>query len=266
MESILDALQEGRLFELPDSDKESALRFLAHVIEAFPQYPPGTDVVGAIMARENEMSTAIGRGWACPHAMAGFEEDLVCVLGWSPTGIDYGAPDGTPVSIVAMYLVPANQREHYLREVSILAKAISGSREDDSLSRARSLDDVRNHLLDLVAASKQTAGPDARARMIRLQAKAAPSAMGPVDLAGLRVEALAIVGGKGGNPIALTQNADLASLVESMPAIPERLENEGFFQAGPWRIVRKNSILYQGGRFLLDCIALAPKEAEAGGK
>jgi len=261
MESILDALQEGRLFELPDDDKESALRFLAHVIEAFPQIPPGTDVVGNVMAREGQMSTAIGKGWACPHAVMGFEEDLVCVVGWSPTGIDYGTPDGKPVSILVMYLVPANQREHYLREISTLAKTIMGSDEIERLASAKSLDEVRNHLLDLVAASKETAGPDARARMIRLQAKAAPAARGPLDLSGLQVEALTIVGAKGEKPIALAQNGELMSLVESTPSLVERLETEGACQAGPWRLVRKHSILYQGGRYLVDCIALAPAEA-----
>lgn len=41
MDSILDALQEGRLFELPENDKNHALQFLAHIIEAFPQIPTG---------------------------------------------------------------------------------------------------------------------------------------------------------------------------------------------------------------------------------
>jgi len=104
MDSILDALQEGRLFELPENDKDHALQFLAHIIEAFPQIPTGTDIVGNVMAREKLMTTALGRGWACPHARVDFEEDLMCVVGWSPTGIDYGAPDGIPVSLITMYL------------------------------------------------------------------------------------------------------------------------------------------------------------------
>jgi mannitol/fructose-specific phosphotransferase system IIA component (Ntr-type) len=131
MDSILDALQEGRLFELPENDKNHALQFLAHIIEAFPQIPTGTDIVGNVMAREKSMHTALGRGWACPHARVEFEEDLMCVVGWSPTGIDYGAPDGIPVSLITMYLVPSNQRNHYLREVSIMAKvpSLAGDRQ-----------------------------------------------------------------------------------------------------------------------------------------
>ena len=52
MDTILDALQEGRLFELPENDKTHALQFLAHIIEAFPETPAGTDVVGLVLKRE----------------------------------------------------------------------------------------------------------------------------------------------------------------------------------------------------------------------
>ena len=124
MDSLLDALQEGRLIELPDNDKEDSLQFLAHILEAIPSLPAGTDVAGRIMAKENIDQTALGKGWACPDARVPFNEDLICVVGWSPTGIDYGTPDGLPVRIIAMYLVPENQRSNYLREVSLLAKAL----------------------------------------------------------------------------------------------------------------------------------------------
>ena len=124
MDTILDALQEGRLFELPENDKAHALQFLAHIIEAFPETAAGTDVVGLVMKWEEATNTAIGKGWACPHARVPYEEDLMCVIGWSPKGIDYGAPDGKPVALVVMYLVPDNQRNHYLREISILVKAL----------------------------------------------------------------------------------------------------------------------------------------------
>lgn len=48
MNMLLDALQEGRLIELPDNNKEDALQFLAHIIEAIPSIPPGIDVVGLV--------------------------------------------------------------------------------------------------------------------------------------------------------------------------------------------------------------------------
>jgi len=256
MDTILDALQEGRLFELPENDKNHALQFLAHIIEAFPQIPTGTDVVGNVMAREEATNTALGKGWACPHARVDFEEDLMCVVGWSPTGIQYGSPDGLPISIIAMYLVPSNQRNHYLREISVMAKVLKSSPDIEKLSSIRELNDVRNYLLDLIAASKETVGPDARARMIRLQAKSALSTQPVSDLSHLIIEPVSIVAGPGFKPLVLTQNQELLTMLEGTANVPERLEADGAIQNGLWRIVRRGSVTYQGGRMVYDCLAL----------
>lgn len=265
MDTILDALQEGRLFELPENDKTHALQFLAHIIEAFPQIPTGTDIVGNVMARENLTNTALGKGWACPHARVDFEEDLMCVVGWSPTGIPYGAPDGKPVSIITMYLVPSNQRNHYLREISIMAKVLKSTEDTDRLLAFKDLSEVRNYLLDLISASKDTVGPDARARMIRLQTRTAMATQPIGDLSSLVIEPVSIITGVGPKPLALTQNMELMTLIESLPGLAERLENEGSYQNGSWRIIRRSMVAYQGGRMLYDCIALAHARTQQSG-
>jgi mannitol/fructose-specific phosphotransferase system IIA component (Ntr-type) len=256
MDSILDALQEGRLFELPENDKFHALQFLAHIIEAFPQIPTGTDIVANVMNREKSMNTALGRGWACPHARVDFEEDLMCVVGWSPTGIDYGAPDGTKVSIITMYLVPSNQRNHYLREISIMAKVLKSLPSVDKLSSIKELNDVRNYLLDMIAASKETVGPDARARMIRLQSKAAIATQPVSDISNLIIEPITIITSSNVKPLALTQNLELLNFIENTSGLAERLESEGAYQNGSWRILRRSATTFQGGRTVYDCIAL----------
>jgi mannitol/fructose-specific phosphotransferase system IIA component (Ntr-type) len=256
MDTILDALQEGRLFELPENDKSHALQFLAHIIEAFPQIPTGTDVVGNVMAREQATNTALGKGWACPHARVDFEEDLMCVVGWSPTPIDYGSPDGFPISIIVMYLVPSNQRNHYLREISILAKVLKFSPEIEKLSEIRELNDVRNYLLDLIAASKETIGPDARARMIRLQSKAIVETLPIRDLSNLIIEPVIIISAPGTKSVALTQNYGLMDWAESTQGLVERLDADGVYQNGVWRVVRRGSTTYQGGKVSYDCLAI----------
>lgn len=257
MDTILDALQEGRLFELPENDKAHALQFLAHVIEAFPETAAGTDVVGLVLKREEATNTAIGKGWACPHARAPYDEDLMCVIGWSPKGIDYGAPDGKPVALVVMYLVPDNQRNHYLREISILAKALETYPGLEKLRDAKDLSDIRNFLLDLIDVTKEAVAPDARARMIRLQVKPTPEAIAPRDLSNLIVEPLTLVTGPGMKPVALTQNPNLMEWLDSASDLIGKIETEGMFQnGGGWRVLRRGAVTYQGGRVTYDCIAV----------
>ncbi|QWV93861.1 PTS sugar transporter subunit IIA [Geomonas oryzisoli] len=257
MDSLLDALQEGRLLEIPDDyDKEDALRFLAHILEAVPSLPPDTDVAGLILAKEGTSKTALGKGWACPDARVPFEEDLICVVGWSPKGIDYGSPDGKPVKVIAMYLVPENQRSNYLREVSLLAKALEIYPEIERLNAADSLNDIRDHLLDLISTTKGTVGPDSRARMIRLQGKAAAVEPAPYDLANLIVEPITILVGDGLKPVVLGHDQALVELLEGFPGLAQELTGHSAFNTGGWRIVKRKEASFTGERLLIDCLAL----------
>jgi nitrogen PTS system EIIA component len=256
MDTLLDALQEGRLIELPDNNKDDALQFLAHIIEAIPSLPAGIDVVGLVMAREQTSNSSLGKGWACPHARVPFEEELLCVVGWSPTGIDYGAPDGLPVSIIVMYLVPENQRNHFLREASMLAKALAVYPGMERLSMAKELNEVREHLLDLIGTTKETAVPDTRARMIQLQARQAVAAIPAYDLANLIVEPLTIVIGPGLRHIVLAQDRHLVEYLDSAQGLVEKIEKEGLYQNGGWRILKRGETTYHGDRVVYDCLAI----------
>ena len=257
MDSLLDALQEGRLIELPeDYDKEDALRFLAHILEAIPSLPAGTDVAGRIISKEASTKTALGKGWACPDARVPFNEDLICVVGWSPVGIGYGTPDGLPVRIIAMYLVPENQRSNYLREVSLLAKALEIYPGSENLAAATALNDVREHLLDLISSTKGSVGPDTRARMIQLQTRPSVVETPAYNLANLIVEPVTIVTGSGINPIILAQDRQLVELLDDAKGLAEGIASQGLFQRGEWRIVKRREAAFQAERVLYDCLAI----------
>lgn len=267
MDSLLDALQEGRFFELPDNDKFDSLQFLAHIIEAIPSVPNGTDVVGMIQVREKNIVTALGKGFACPHARVPYDEDLICSIGWSPKGIDYGAPDNLPVHIVIMYLVPDNQRNHYLKEISVLAKALQSSNNLDVIRTATDLNTVRNYLLDLVNNSKSIVGSETRARMIQLETRSAVIEQKIQQLSNVIIEPLTIVAGLNQKPIVLSQNKELVDLLDSLP--PEQainkvnaaqfidsISSKGVFEHKGWRIIKRQSSDYQANRSLFDCIAV----------
>ena len=126
MRSILTALQEGRLFELPEAGKDRALEFLARIIDANPDIVLGTDAIEEIQKRELECNTGIGLGVGIPHIRARREEgEIFCAIGWSAQGIDYGAPDGARVYLVVMYYIPGAQKNVYLKEISTLVKAMA---------------------------------------------------------------------------------------------------------------------------------------------
>ncbi len=262
MKSILDALQEGRLIELPDNSKQNVLKYLASLIEAIPDIQAGTDVEGAVLARERAANPGIGMGWACPHGRHPGEGELVCAVGWSPVGIQYGSPDGKPVHAVVMHYVPDVQKNVYLKEISGLVKVIKKNEGKKEVEKAKDLMEVRNILLDLVADALEAEVPEPRARMIRLEAKQAAAVSGPqvavsADLlSSLSFIPLSVLLVPGSRPIILSQDQDIVSLLEGSVELGSSLTEKAPFSYKGYRILPRSVTSYQPNRFLYDCLAI----------
>jgi nitrogen PTS system EIIA component len=267
MKSLLDALQEGRLIELPDADKERSLQYLGTLIEAIPDFRSSLDFNGAVMTREKAANTGIGHGWACPHGRVSGEGDLFCAIGWSPTGIDYGAPDGNPVRIVVMHYIPDSQKNVYLREISGLAKAIQRNPALGELSNARDLAEVRHRLIDLLTAAVDSALPDVKARMIQLEAKQAVSgmeALAPDLLSALNLLPLNVIVVPGAKHVVLAHDKELIVSLDSASDMSGPLAAMTPFDAAGYRIIIRSVSSFMADRRLYDCIAVklaaAPKK------
>ena len=268
MRSILTALQEGRLFELPEgAGKERVLAFLARILDANPDIEAGTDASEEVSRREQECNTGIGLGVAVPHVRARREEgELFCAIGWSSQGIDYGAPDGMPVHLVVMYYIPGAQKNVYLKEISTLVKAIRKSGGIEPIAHAADLNAVRNLLLDWVSSGLGDAGPEAVARMIRLEvrhAQGAPSpAAAPAEAAppAARREKSAVrfsvVIAPPGTPLVLAPAADWAAALEKDGNLAQSLATGTPFSAGAAQCFVTGSKSFANGRTLYHCVAV----------
>ncbi len=264
MKSILTALQEGRLIELPDNDKKSALEYLAALLEAVPDIGVEGGITETVLAREQAHNTGIGKGWACPHARTNRNGELVCSVGWSPKGIDYGAPDGEPVHLLVMYFVPDVQKNAYLKEISSLAKAIQTQPGLQDLKALEDLNDVRHRLLDAISAALEATSPDARARMIQLEVKHATaqdtSLALSADLARAIVP-LSIVVVPGAKPLVLCQDRRSwsALLSKATDQLSSQLGQNGRAEHNGVQVVLRASAHYQPDRVLHECLAFPPQ-------
>lgn len=262
MKNLLNALQEGRFVELPETNKDKALNYLANLIEALPDLAPGTDVAGAVLAREAQFNTGIGQGWACPHMRTQHEGDIICAAGWSPVGIDYGACDQKPVHFVVMYYVPDSEKHIYLKEISALVKAIQKKQGQD-FSKIQSLAQARDYVLELVSSALETQMSDVKARMIHLEAKQAavtsvPSG-GPLTLSNLphAVIPLSILVAPGAKPMILAQDADVIAKLESGGDIDAgALARQNSFDHAGYTVIFRSVTNYQSKRQLYDCLAI----------
>ena len=259
MISLLNALHDGRLIELPDNDKTMALEYLAAIIEAIPDiHLDDEGVAERVIARENSNNTGIGSGWACPHARFSGDGEVVCAIGWSPEGIDYGAPDSLPVHFLVMYFVPETQKNAYLKEISSLAKAISTLPELKNLASLDDLAEARHRLLDAVGMALESTVPDARARMIHLEARHAraeeESTPGlPVGFTG-NFTPLTIVSLPPSRFFILSQDDALVETMEKLEDLPDKLSKDGSFIHSDIHIVLRSSSHYKPDRIVHDCI------------
>jgi len=265
MRSILTALQEGRLFELPEAGKDRALEFLARIIDANPDIVLGTDAIEEIQKRELECNTGIGLGVGIPHIRAHREEgEIFCAIGWSAQGIAYGATDSMPVHLVVMYYIPGAQKNVYLKEVSTLVKAIKKTGGIDPIAHAADLNAVRNLLLDWVSTGLGEAGPEAVARMIKLDVKQTQAAPTRTELAPAPLRAEAKVMGfqvlhhASGAVTVLAQDAAWVSTLEKDGTLAQRLAAGVPFTAGDRQVFVLSSSSFAASRVLYQCVTLAP--------
>src|SRR5205085_1818472 len=138
-----------------------------------PEVAGNTDLAEQVLAQENSNNTGIGLGVACPHVRISGTGELLCAVGWSPSGIDFSAKDGRKVHLVVMYYIPDSQKNTYLKEVSALVRAIRQKGEIQAIAKAEDIAKVREELLDWVSAALDASIPDPKARMIRLEARQA---------------------------------------------------------------------------------------------
>jgi PTS system nitrogen regulatory IIA component len=261
MRSFLDAIREGRLIELPDNDKEKVLEYLALILEAVPDIGKSTAIVEQVRERENSANTGIGMGVACPHITVEHDGDLLCAVGWTPKGIDYKSLDGKPVHLVIMYYIPESQRTAYLKEISGLAKALKATGGIKAIAEAKELTEVRHQLLDWVGLAIDSAIPDAKARMIKLDVKQAEliaqlETLPQADAkAKFSIIPFSIVFFDGAKKLILSQNQELVTHLEKSTGLDDMLLKEENIDIDNYKIAVRSSSDYALSRKVIECVA-----------
>ena len=257
MQSLLDALKDGRLVELPDNDKEKALQYLAHLIEAIPEIGGGVDLEEDVCKREKASNTGIGLGVACPHVRVPRNGNLLCAVGWSPAGVNYGAMDNEHVHLIFMYYIPDSAKTAYLREISFLAMAIKKEQGIHAIAHAEDIATVRERLLDWVSAAIESEIPGTKARMIRLEMRQAVLDSGAQAVTSTQqIFPVLILSQTEDEQIVLCENREIVTLLEADNALGLILKQRAQFDRGTFRFVYRTALLYDPTRPLYEYLAI----------
>lgn len=94
------------------------------------------DVFDSLFSRERLGSTGLGQGIAIPHGrIKGLQEAAGAFIRLT-TPVQFDSPDGRPVSMLFVLLVPEQANEQHLQLLSELAQMFSDSDFRDRLSHA----------------------------------------------------------------------------------------------------------------------------------
>jgi PTS system nitrogen regulatory IIA component len=122
----LDATSKKRVFE------QAGLAFENY------QHIPSSEVFDSLFAREKLGSTGLGQGVAIPHGrIKGIREAVGAFLRLT-TPVPFDAPDGKPVNLVFVLLVPERATDLHLQILSELAQLFSDRAMREDLLSAES--------------------------------------------------------------------------------------------------------------------------------
>lgn len=116
------------------------------------------EVLAALKAREDQVSTGIGSGVAIPHTFSDEIEEVAAVFGRSKAGIDFEAIDNAPVHFVILFIVPRKDYHLHLRTLAAIAKMFTNCEVRRQFAAAETRDEI---LAILDAKPARTAPPAA---------------------------------------------------------------------------------------------------------
>jgi len=103
-------------------------------------------IIKAVIKRENEASTGMGKGIAIPHVKHPAIKDIVATVGQSSAGIDFSALDKQPVYSVILLLSPVDNPDKHLRTMEKIFKHLQQGKFRKFLRQSQSSEQIEDLL------------------------------------------------------------------------------------------------------------------------
>lgn len=112
------------------------------------------EAVAAVLAREHQATTGIGRGIALPHAKIKSIKKVVGTIGRSSKGIDFNALDSKPVYVVILLLSNPDDPDEHLQAMETIFKHVQRDRFRKFLRQS----ETREAIAELIHEQDETGG------------------------------------------------------------------------------------------------------------
>lgn len=132
--------------------KRQALSVAAEVAARLYGQKP-SEVLEALLVREDDGSTGVGSGVALPHARLKGLDRVRGVFVRLEAPVDFGSVDDQPVDLVFVLLAPAEARTDHLRALARVSRALRRPDLRQQLRQARTQDALHALLVQGATAS-----------------------------------------------------------------------------------------------------------------
>jgi mannitol/fructose-specific phosphotransferase system IIA component (Ntr-type) len=126
---------------LRGASKDALLEELVEVLQRGGYLSDPADVLRAVRAREEVLSTGIGSGVAIPHGKSDSAPELVMAAGVAPEPVDFDALDGRPVTLVFLLVGPESAAGAHVKALSRISRLVRRDALRERLAAARTPDD-----------------------------------------------------------------------------------------------------------------------------
>lgn len=139
---------EATIPELQAADRDGAITELVCSLENAGRLgnSNGKTITRAVIKRENEASTGIGKGVAVPHVKHKSVKDIVAAIGLSSVGIDFSSLDKQPVYSVILLISPADEPDKHLQAMENIFRNLQYEKFRSFLRQCRTAEQIEDLL------------------------------------------------------------------------------------------------------------------------
>ena len=106
------------------------------------------EMTNAVVKRENEASTGIGKGVAVPHVKHGLVDKVIATIGCSSVGVDFAALDKQPTYSVILLISPIDNPDKHLQAMETIFKNLQKDDFRKFIRQADSAEKIKEVIMD----------------------------------------------------------------------------------------------------------------------
>ena len=126
--------------ELQARDRDGAIAEIVSSLDKAGKLGKGKckEITKAVIKREKEASTGMGKGVAVPHVKHKLVKDVIAAIGLSSAGIDFSALDKQPVYSVILLISPVDEPDKHLQAMENVFRHLQQEKFRKFLRQCRS--------------------------------------------------------------------------------------------------------------------------------